>query len=321
MTLWCGYSQRKIARMFIGLEPKLAPDEKVLYRAHYGLGQIARHVLISSTLMAAWLMVWWGVLVMLVRPDDGIVAWFFYDYGIELGILMILFVAAIHAVTMWRGAAAVTNHRLLYRSGFFRAKVREVPLEEIEGLDLSPGLLFGMDEFLSVRRRGKGAIRVEQAPELPRLWRELAVRTDLSAPPAAVAKIRAAYVFLGAFQLVCGCAVMIGWGAYLLHSFQSDTWLLTTLFESFDSDSLLFPVYLVLLMAIPVLSVPLGMKAGVILALVVVRVLFTFAEARDMACMGYEAAARHRLGGTKRRLHRFCQKFLGLLYGQTIRCD
>ena len=307
--------------MVTGLEPKLAPDEKVLYRAHYGLGQIARQVFISIVLFAAWLMVWWGVFDMLFPPGDGIVARFYDHYGIEIGISMILFVAAIYAVTMWRGAAAVTNHRLLYRSGFFRAKIREVPLDEIEGLDLSPGLMFGFDEFLSVHRRGKGAIRVEQAPELPRLWRELAVRTDLPAPPAAVAKIRAAYRFLGAFQFVCGCATMIGWGAYLLHSFQSDTWLLTTLFESFDSDSLLFPVYLVLLMAIPVLSVPLVMKVGVILALVVVRGLFTFAEARDMACMGYEAAARHPLCGAQRRLHRFCQKFLGLLYGQTIRCD
>ena len=307
--------------MVTGLEPKLAPDEKVLYRAHYGLGQIARQVLIWTVLFAAWLMVWWGVYDMLFPPSDGIVARFYYLYEIEIGISMILFVAVIRAVTIWRGAAAVTNHRLFYRSGFFRAKIREVSLEEIEGLDLSPGLMFRMDEFLSVHRRGKGAIRVEQAPELPRLWRELAVRTDLPAPPAAVAKIRAAYVFLGAFQFVCGIATMIGWGAYLLHSSQSDTWLLTTLFESFDSDSLLFPIYLVLFMAIPVLSVVLGMKVGVILALVVVRAVFTFAEARDMACMGYEAAARHRLSGAKRRLHRVCQKILGLLYGQTIRCD
>jgi hypothetical protein len=307
--------------MVTGLEPKLAPDEKVLYRAHHGLGQIARQVFISIVLLAAWMIVGWGGFIMLFRPDDGVIALFFSHYWIEISIVLILFVAAILAVTMWRGAAAVTNHRLLYRSGFFRATIREVPLQEIKGLDLSPGLMFKLGEFLSVHRRGMGAIRVEQAPELPRLWRELAVRTDLPAPPAAVAKIRAAYRFLGAFEFVCGCAVMIGWGAYLLHSFQSDTWLLTTLFESFDSDSLLFPVYLVLFMAIPVLSVPLGMKVGVILALVVVRGLFTFAEARDMACMGYEAAGRHPLCGAQRRFHRFCQRFLGLLYGQTIRCD
>ncbi len=287
--------------MVTGLEPKLAPDETVFYRAHYGSGQIARRVFILSALVVAWLMVGLVGFVMVVRPDDGIVARFYYDYGIEIGISMILFAAAIHAVTMWRGAAAVTNHRLLYRSGFFRAKIREVPLQEIEGLDLSPGMIFGLGEFLSVHRRGKGAIRVEQAPELQRLWRELAVRTDLPAPPAAVAKIRAAYVFLGAFKLFCGYAAIMGWVAYLVPSLQSDTWLLTTL-----SDSPFFPIFIFLLLASTPLSWVLGRMVGVILAVVVVRALFTFAEARDMACMGYEAAGRHRLCGAKRRLHRFC---------------
>ena len=83
----------------------------------------------------------------------------------------------------------------------------------------------------------------------------------------------------------------------------------------------LLPIFVVLLVVSPLLSMALGMQIGVILALVVVRALFTFAEARDMACMGYEAAARHRWCGAKRRFHRFCQKFLGFLYGQTIRCD
>ncbi len=302
--------------MVTGLEPKLAPDEKVLYQAHYGLGQIARQTLVICLVVLVINLVWLVGVGMVFRPDDGITVLFYSDYWIELGIIAILFAAVTHAVFMWRGAATVTNHRLLYRRGFFRAKLREVPLEEIEGLDLSPGLLFGLGEFLSVHRRGKGAIGIDQTVDLQGLWRVLAVRTNLPAPPPAIAKIRAAYVFLCAFGLFCGFAAMIGWGAYLLHSLQSNPSLLTTL-----SDSPFFPIYLVLLVVSPLLSMALGMKVGVILALVVVRALFTFAEARDMACMGYEAAGRHRWCGAKRRFHRVCQKFLGLLYGQTIRCD
>ncbi len=302
--------------MVTGLEPKLAPDEKVLYRAHYGPGQIARQTLVICMVILVINLVWLVGVGMVFRPDDGITVLFYSDYWIELGIMAILFAAVIHAVFMWRGAAAVTNHRLLYRSGFFRAKIREVPLEEIEGLDLSPGLMLGLGEFLSVHPRGKGAIGIDQTVDLQGLWRVLAAKTNLPAPPPAIAKIRAAYVFLCAFGLFCSFASVVGWAVYLLQTLQSDTWLLTAL-----SDSPFFPIFVVLLVVSPLLSMALGMKVGVILALVVVRGLFTFAEARDMACMGYEAAGRHRWCGAKRRLHRFCQKFLGLLYGQTIRCD
>ena len=78
--------------MVTGLEPKLAPDEKVLYRFHHGLGQIARQVLISIVLFAAWMIVGWGGFIMLFRPDDGVVALFLSHYWIEISIVLILIV-------------------------------------------------------------------------------------------------------------------------------------------------------------------------------------------------------------------------------------
>ena len=96
--------------------PEIGPGEQALYRARYGLGEIARYVLVVSVVALLLGLAWLVGIAMLFRPDGGVMMLFGSGYWIAILVSANLFGAVSSAMFMWQSAVIVTDRRILYRT-------------------------------------------------------------------------------------------------------------------------------------------------------------------------------------------------------------
>jgi hypothetical protein len=260
----------------------LTPGETVLFHAYWTGWEIAVRVLgfiVFALIFMATIMTLFGV----------------EDWGGQ-GLLGVLFLAVMLIRRMARAEALVTNQRLLHRTGHKHPPLLDVTIADIRGIAHSPGIL-GFGSYLSANAGGKVSAKIALVPGLRQLWAVLAQQAGLPPPPAFGLGMRIAihgsalFCVLAAFATLAGAVmVMIDWMGGDRHATATD-WLV------------------IVLLFIPAIGLAFlaGLLFAWISAAVLIRFFFTSAQARQIACMGYDG---HRTG-FEGRLMNWCLHFSG----------
>lgn len=127
------------------VETVLQPDETVRFRTNYHwIGFVPGLALLLPAAFIYW---------KLVPPDGG--------YGLWMMLVLILLAgAAILLVKAWYDRfiteIAVTDKRVIYKTGFISRATDEMPLSKIENIEISQSILGRMLDYGNVDVRGTG---------------------------------------------------------------------------------------------------------------------------------------------------------------------
>lgn len=140
----------------------LSGDESVVFDVHHDLFVLWKPIFFFCAFLAAWL-----ALVLLLKNTPG---WLLYA---GLSVLLALALWMAWEVQVWTHANLVlTDHRLIYRTGVFSRRSREVPLLNINNvsfIQLISGRMFGMGDLVVETASEYGPMSFFYVPDPERL--------------------------------------------------------------------------------------------------------------------------------------------------------
>lgn len=292
------------------LEDRLAPNERIVFRARFGPIAIAVYVLIAALALA-------GLFITFDWAFGKSMAWAFSLFNL-------VFVFGFFGLLLFGQAILVTDQRVLYQNRLWKIYVEDVPLTTIEGVEFMPGIgRFGA--IVTIYRHGDKKIGIGLVPNLQGLRDAIASQCGLPVPPRIDSIV---LVSVGLFQVLGGISGMSAVFGQLFFVLKFKSLVIETVWDWLSSNpfqDLLFTGFTLALMfssfVVGFAFLFLGRILGSIIGLVVSRILLTPDQAKYFLSAGFPSSSDHLFvklfsGGRQQSA-----RFLSLLYGQTIRCD
>ncbi len=276
------------------LDKMIAPDERVVYRARYGI----RDALTNLLLITAWFVVLWVVLFWPVSFEP----WEYY--------FILASISGWGAFESWSAftkTSVVTDRRFLYMAGFINSKIHDIPLAEIAGVGCYPAVLWFHQG--TIRLRAGGTTTHRFVPDAENVCRAIRAEAGLTQPPSLTPKVIVWAWLVNVFTMAFGCR-------FAIEAMESAIdWAATYMpFHEELGFILLLPFVLVLAL--------IGLYVFTALALTIARAFLSADEAKQLICLGYAYLSDIKWLDRLTRAHvRLEERFLSRLYGQTIRCE
>ncbi|MCH8197906.1 MAG: PH domain-containing protein [Proteobacteria bacterium] len=275
------------------LDDMIAPDERVVYRARYGF----RDALTNLLLIAAWFVVLWVALFWPVSFEP----WEYY--------FILASISGWGAFESWSAftkTSVVTDRRFLYMAGFINSKIHDIPLAEIAGVGCYPAVL--MFRRGTIRVRAGGTTTHRFVPDAESVCRAIRTEAGLRQPSALTRKVIVWAWLVNVFTIAFGCR-------FAIEAMES----------AIDWAETYMPFHeeLGFILILPFTLVPalIGLYVFTALVLSIARVFLSADEAKQLICLDYAYSSDIKWLDRLTRGHvRLEERFLSLLYGQTIRC-
>ena len=281
------------------LEQSIAPGERVIFRARASWRRVLYFQFIFSVVATVFL----GAFHWLVFPD--------FAEVVE-SILFVLFMTAFFSAELRANAAAITDRRVLWKTGIVRPKISEMALSDVEGVVFHETIAgFGS---AAIRVRAGGVVKIRNLSEVERFCDAVLAQAGL--PPRARMPGGVMASSLIAIAIVLGSML----GSVIAVYFGIDRaldWLAPSApIFSWIAVLLVIPAILILLL--------IGSFIGAALWLCIMRIFVPAAAAKRLICAGYDFHTQtggKLTGSFNRGFTRPLEVFASWLYGRRIRCD
>ena len=284
------------------LDDMIAPDERVIYCARYGIRDALTHLLLTY----AWVALVWIILFLPVgfEPWDHPVGFEPWNYYILLG--SIAGIGGIETWSIFTKTSVVTNRRFLCKTGVIKQKIHDIPLAEIAGVGCYPAVL--MFRRGTIRVRAGGTTTHRFVPDAESICRAIRTETGLPQPPALTRKVIVWAWLVNVFTMAFGCR-------FVFEAMESTIYWAAT-YMPFHEE-----LGFILFLPFPLVLALIGLCVSNALVLTIARVFLSADEAKRLICLGYAYSSDIKWLDRLTRGHvRLEERFLSWLYGQPIRC-